>query len=368
MSSSEEEHYSDEDHYSTSSSDKENMTTTTSSSSSEEEDLSDVELSFETYNMDRERDFHSIKEFIKKIFGSGLERLCGGQVGKVDHSIITSIIVDCLSEYIGSTSKSSEDESPLSFTSMIPFNLNPTLLGSTSSIGTHSKGRKYDPEDSTYSKRQVQLNLLFEMLVQRLPFKNINREQKKLLSELKREDVSLFLHYRFSNLPSQLSLPLMRQLMDDVSKATKEDDPSFESKYLLVLTPTFLHVPRQGSIDSSSSDDEEDDNTNANPSNNRIDEIKSKNNNAPKKRKGNPNPVVLKEEEIPFNFLFEEFELLAKYAICFWDFKTQNLAHESTDSQSTFTKDGLAMYSRVFLVERDSFLKFISEAEDYINA
>lgn len=361
----------------------------------EDEDLSDVELSFETYNMDRERDFHPIKEFIKKIFGSAVERVCGGQVGKVDHSILTSIIVDCLSEYIGSTTKSSEDEAPLSFASLIPFSLNPTLLGSTATTTTtnttttytkkkNSKARKYDPQDSTYSTRQVQLNLLFELLVQRLPFKSLNRDQRKLLSELKKEDVSLLLHYRFTNLPAQLSIPVLKQLLDDCDVATLEDDAAFTTKYLLIPTPTFLRVPRQGgNIDSSTDDDddsddkdEDGDDENENDAAQKLQEIKRKPSKHQqnkkvnqKKRKGNPNPLTLKGDlkDIPFQYIFEEFDLLTKHSLFFWDYKTQNMAHETTDSQSTFTKDGLAMYSRIFLVERSSFESFIQEVESLIS-
>lgn len=107
-----------------------------SSSSSNEEsscdsdiscDEKEVSLSFEGFNMSP-TDYHAIKNFLTNIFGRGLSAIKGGDLGAVDSTGLAKLIVDVLSEYVGTTAKDEEKEDPMAFVSLIPMHLHTEIF------------------------------------------------------------------------------------------------------------------------------------------------------------------------------------------------------------------------------------------------
>lgn len=97
-------------------------TSPSSSDSSGDESKSEVDLAFISYNMDRS-DYHAISQFLTVTFGRGIATIKGGECVAVDTITLGKIIVELFGEYVGATAKAAEEDGPLAFVSLTPFNL-----------------------------------------------------------------------------------------------------------------------------------------------------------------------------------------------------------------------------------------------------
>lgn len=152
--------------------------------SSEEESLSDVEMTFELFNMDV-LDFHSVRLLLQHAF---LKQ--GVEVGSV-----ADLICDRLSEYIGTCVKQSSEDDALGFVTIIPLHLH-------KQIGAFFAKHYGDGFESC----------------------------------------GLLLMERMMNMPVELAKPMYQQLLDDYREAIAEDVALFKLDNVLIYTPIYWEV------------------------------------------------------------------------------------------------------------------------------
>jgi hypothetical protein len=294
---------SDSDAISSSDSSSSSSSSSTSSSASE----TDVQLSFNTYNM-AESDYHGISQYINSTFGRGVESQKGGDSGVVDTRVLTTIIVEPLAEYVGNTAKSEEDEFPLAFIGMVPFVF----------------------EGYFEEQRKCMKNISSILLDTARKSKNLSKKHLErvegCLTYL--DKTCLVMHDRFMNLPPDVGGPLYKQLVDDLP-AAQEEDRAFDPESVLLIVPIFRELESQ------------------------LDDHDGK-----KKRR------KTEEETTDFQFYYAEDELLENITEIFWDFRIKT-PHETPDSRRAFGDRGVDAARRVFLLSMEEFREFAQQCQSF---
>lgn len=303
------------------SSESEHSDVTSPDASSDSDDDKEVELSFESYNMDK-KDFHAIKQFLLSTFGKGVEGVKGGECGRVDLSGLSRLITDIFSEYVGTTAKSGEEEDPLAFISFLPLE----------SRDFHGEMKE---EDIICIKNLVEL-----LLETSRKAKVTDKKHRQLIETAltETENSALIIHERFMNLPAQVAAPLYRQLLDDLQPAV-EESRAFDPKNYLILVPIYRELA--STIDRELIEDE------AGPSN------KGKR----KKAKVHEDTLVSNED---YQYYYDECLLMEELSSAHWDFRIKT-PHETADSRRAFGDRGVDPARRVFLLTGDAFKSFVEQ-------
>lgn len=291
-----------------------------SNDSNGDESKSDVDLTFTSYNMDR-LDYHAIIQFLMVTFGRGVEALRGGECGIVDTRMLGKIIVDLLGEYVGTTAKVTEEDGPLAFVSLIPFNLTGIEF-------------EWKDEYETCLNNIAQILLTTARKSNSLDKKNLKSVEETLLNL---EHCAMILQERFMNLPVEVGVPLYKQLVDDLP-AAGEESSSFQPKNVLFIVPIYR-------------------------------ELKSELNQEVMGKK-RPKATDMEEEDLKdaseYNYYYAEDELLANLTTKYWDFRIKT-PHETSDSRRAFGDRGVDPARRVFLLTLEEFHEFSQQCQSFLD-
>ena len=317
------EEESEHSYDSTSSADK-NSSLSAEDLSSDNEDQkteSDAELSFACYNMDK-RDFHSIRQFLQNSFGGGLIPYGKSQLCRIDTQGLTEIIVDILSEYVGTTAKNTEDDDPLAFTAILPINLDDNLEG--------VKKYHIDVLKETISTLRHTARSSKNLSKQKLISFNAILDEKR---------VALVIHERFMNLPAEVAAPLYKQLIDDLPAAIEEEPHLFDTEYVLIPMPIFREMKSQ--LDCPLKD-------------NNLTKVQEDDDEGTEHSSGD------------YQYYYGECELLENEAELYWDCRIRT-PHETSDSRRAFGDRGVDPARRIFLLKMNSFRSFVAQCQSILD-
>ncbi len=234
-------------------------------------------------------DYHGIRTFLSTAFGQNYTSV-------IDAGEIAKLITEDFSEDVGTTVKTEgESSDPYGYSAIIP-------------LSYKSKG----------------VDMLKKFWMKSCKDKAI---QERLQKDLEKHGTSIVFMDKFVNLPAEISSPLLRQLIDDLKNACKEDATLFETKRVIISTPTYVEIESD------------------------LNDEQSK-----KKKK-----VVNAEPK----YYYEEAEILDELAEYSWDYKVDH-AERVTDSKRAFGDLGIESGRRVFILDYPAFLQYTSRIETYI--
>lgn len=270
-----------------------------SSCESEISDASDVEFTFETFNMSPD-DFHTVKQFMINVFGQGIEGIKSGD-NTLDLTALSKLVTEELCQYMGTTAKTDQDV--LSFIAMVPLRVD-RLEGNCST-------------DSTLSGVTKTLyHILLKSFHKNASFASKKEKELVLRAMEAPERLAVIFHERFMNLPGEMAAPLLKQLADDLVEAI-EESPVFDSAHYLYITPVYreLSCTDGGTID---------------PTDESVNDT--------------------------YKYYYEESALLEDIAIGSWDFRIKSVHDlESAPSRRAFGDRGVDAARRVFVIPSDAF-------------
>ena len=279
-------------------------------------ELSDVEVSFECFNM-AHGDFHAIKHFLNSSFAQGILPEKSLKSLPIDTHLLTQAVVDICGEYVGTTAKSSESEDPLAFITLLPLNLPDEV-----SIDAHTVQPMLDTLNSIL-KESVRSSATLS-----------KGDQNKIISSLEdAKNTALVFHERYLNLPAEMAAPLYQQLIDDLP-AAKEESAAFDPANLLIMCPIYHEL--------------EDVSANASTD-------------VPTKKNGKPSAA----NKVAYQYYYGECELLENEASAWWNFRIDS-PHTSSDSRCTFSDRGIEVARRMFLMPMVSFRRFVRQIQSLI--
>lgn len=178
-----------------------------SESESESEAMSDVEVTFQLYNM-AEQDYHAVKQYFASAFGATEHG--------VDLVNLTTFVSEDLADHVGTCIKTEGEESD-------PFGF---LTGLPISLLQASQEGAFDPARKT-------LAAFFGRKLEGFDADAFFSEKGNVFLAME----------RLINVPVELTGPLFRQFTDDWHSAARDEPAHFASpKQVLLMTPTYREV------------------------------------------------------------------------------------------------------------------------------
>lgn len=280
-----------------------------------DEALSDVEVSFEAFNMS-ELDFHSVKQYLASLFGSSHH--------KIDLSGLAAFITEDAADFVGTALKQGEEGESGDAYAMIAL------------VPLGSKARKWSD-----GKWEGVLAGLESFLV-----RTLSRELEG--GDEPFEGAALLIHERLMNMPASVAGPMYRQLLEDWAEAVKEEASLWGVSRFILITPTYelveSELQEEDSGDAASEKDER----------------------KPAKRTKTSTPLDSSTKQPSIEYYYPEAESLDRLDSLGVDCHFQVASpHTTTDSRRVFGDKGAKPKRRAVILDAaqlERYVELISEA------
>ncbi|KAI1265704.1 p21-C-terminal region-binding protein-domain-containing protein [Xylariaceae sp. FL1019] len=260
------------------------------SGSSDDEDFDMVNVDFEWFNFNEKIDFHGTKSLIRQLFDV--------DANLFDVSALAELILSQPS--IGSTVKTDGEES------------DPFALLTALNIQEHRE------------------NKAMAQLIEYLSAKAKTAESLAPIPELlaSGKHVGLLLSERLINMPSEISPPLYRMLIEEIADAVEDKEP-YEFSHYLIVSKTYHEIE-------STLDMEE-----------------------RKKKKG--------KQDATLYYFHPEDEVLQKYATAYGSYAFTKIDDAVADSRRAFQEMGVMPKGSMILIEASKFSEAVKAIEEYLS-
>ncbi len=186
-----------------------NSSSNSSSSGNSDSEAEIVDVDFDFFNLKPDTDFHSISNFLKKLFESDSKN-----TNYIEISQLTDLI---LKQQVGSTVKCNGIDSD-------PFGILTVL------------NLKQYKEETCVKKL---IGYLLERSSKTLEF---NLALRKVLDVNSRSKVGWLVSERIINMPTQIMAPLFKFLLHEMEEARERDDGEYEFDQYILLTRSFTEA------------------------------------------------------------------------------------------------------------------------------
>lgn len=193
------------------------------SQSAADEALSDVEVSFEAFNMS-ELDYHAVKQYLASLFGSSHH--------KIDLSGLATFITEDAADFVGTTLKQGEEGESGDAYAMIAL------------VPLSTKAKRWSD-----GKWESVLKGLESFLLRTLP--------KELKEGENFDATALLIHERLMNMPATVAGPMYKQLLADWTEAVKEDESLWGVNRFILITPAYELVASELHEDEGATSDDD---------------------------------------------------------------------------------------------------------------